>query len=188
MERLLAEHRFADDSEMGQRLRRRLDRCFITFATMDDLECKLSVIERGPGKNSCKRLVLIAPNLDWLSSLAVRSWLPESIIIVCERNIASRISDTFRRLSTHPDLSGTGNLGDRLAQLAAAAKRELEAAPFRPWTSSLSRRWTLPPKRHLSTLPTRMWATKTSWCSSHSPVPFARGPGKSSFATTPKPR
>jgi hypothetical protein len=127
MERLLAEHRFADDSEVGQRLRRRLDRGFITFATMDDLERKLSVIERGPGKNSCKRLVLIAPNLDWLSSLAAHSWLPESIIIVCERNIASRIADTFRRLSTHPDLSGSGNLGDRLAQLAAAAKRELEA-------------------------------------------------------------
>lgn len=125
MERVLAEHRFADGSETGQKLRRRLDRGFIVLSTADDLESKLTAIEQAPGKNSWKRLVLVAPSLDWLASLVVRSWLPESVIVVCERNIASRIADTFRRLSAHPDLSGT--LEERLAQIEAAARRELEA-------------------------------------------------------------
>jgi len=126
-ERLLVETRFADASDTGRKLRRHLDRGFIVFASVEELDGKLRGIEASAGKNSWKRLILVAPSLDWLSTLVTRAWLPETVWVVCEWNLVSRIADTFHRLAGHPDISGSGQLGERLAAFADAARSERQA-------------------------------------------------------------
>lgn len=71
--------------------------------------------------------MLVAPSVDWLSTIVARAWLPDELIVICERTFASRVADIYRRLSSHPDLSGSGRLGERLACVAEAAKTEVEA-------------------------------------------------------------
>lgn len=127
IDKLLGEHRLADDSEAGLALRRRLANGHVVFACADDLQARLDAIEQTKDRNTWKRLVLVAPSLDWLSALSGRPWLPDELIVVCERTLAARVADTFQQLSSHPDLAGTGHLGERLSQIAAAAKAEVEA-------------------------------------------------------------
>ncbi|HIB67843.1 MAG TPA: hypothetical protein EYO33_22800 [Phycisphaerales bacterium] len=120
-------HRLADESEAGRATRKRLDNGHIILASAENLDLKLSEIEAAHDRNTWKRLVLIAPSLDWLSKVSVRAWLPEELIVLCERTLVERIAAVFQRLSMHPDLNGDEQLGRRLAAIAEAAKTEAEA-------------------------------------------------------------
>lgn len=124
---VLGRYRLADDSEAGQALRRRFDNGHILLTSADNLADDLARLEKGKDRNTWKRLVLIAPSAEWLSVVCGRSWLPSELIVVCERTLASRVADTYQRLCRHPDLKGPGKLGERLANVAAAAKTEVEA-------------------------------------------------------------
>lgn len=124
---LLGYRRLTRDHEQGVALARRLEKGHLKLTSAEELESCLAEIERARDRNTWKRLVLIAPNLDFLSAVTARSWLPEELIVVCERNLAARVADTFKRLSSHPDLKGSENIGGRLAKIAAAAKTEIDA-------------------------------------------------------------
>ena len=120
-------HRLVDDTDAGRAMRKRLDKGHIILASADSLDTKLAEIEAARDRNTWKRLVLIAPNLDWLSKVSARAWLPEELIVLCERTLAERVAAVFQRLATHPDLRGDDKLGARLAAIAEAAKTEAEA-------------------------------------------------------------
>lgn len=127
IDRVLGEHRLADDSDTGQAMRRRLEKGHVLLTHAEELETKLAAIERGRDRNTWKRLVVIAPNLDWLSTIAARSWLPDELLVLCERTLASRVAETFGRMSSHADLAGPGKIGARLESIAQAAKTEVAA-------------------------------------------------------------
>jgi hypothetical protein len=124
---LLGENRLVNDGHVGHVIRRRMENDHLRMISAEDLDSELSEIENSKDRNTWKRLVLIAPSMDWLSSVVSRAWLPDELIIVCERTLASRVADTYHRLSSHPDLSGAGHLGERLAGIAKSAKAEVEA-------------------------------------------------------------
>lgn len=126
-DRLLAERAYADASEAGQRLRSKLEKGAIRFTTMDEMPGVLTGLEKLKDRNSWKRLLLIAPHAEHLGVAMTRSWLPDELIVICERTLATRIADTYQRLSQHPDLAGAGKLGERLTAVAAAAKNEADA-------------------------------------------------------------
>jgi len=126
-ERALATLRFADDSETGQALRRHIDKDHIRLATTDELPGLLSGIENAKDRNMWKRLVLIAPGADALAGAITRPWLPGEVTVLCERTFAARLFETYERLAAHPDLAGADGLGARLAIVAQAAKKEVEA-------------------------------------------------------------
>lgn len=127
MDRLLATRRFADESEAGHVLKRRLEKHVIRFTTMDELAGLLTGLENAKDRNHWKRLLLVAPSANQLAALVTRPWLPDELVVVCERTFADRLSNTYHRLAAHPDLSGAGQLGARLAAIAQAAKAEVEA-------------------------------------------------------------
>jgi hypothetical protein len=124
---LLAMRRFADNSETGQALKRKMDKRVIRFAMMDDLAGILTGLESAKDRNSWKRLILIAPTAQQFAVLLTRSWLPDELIVVCERTFASRLAENYQRLADHPDLDGAAKLGARLSSIASAAKSEVEA-------------------------------------------------------------
>ncbi|MGH6878093.1 MAG: hypothetical protein ACREHV_12080, partial [Rhizomicrobium sp.] len=124
---ILGEHRFADDSEAGQLLRRRMDRKVIRFTTMDDLAGVLTGIENAKDRNTWKRLILVAPSALQFASVVTRPWLPDQLVTICERTFADRLSRQYAHFASHPDLAGEGQLGARLAVIASKAKREVEA-------------------------------------------------------------
>ncbi len=132
IDRLLAIGRFADESEAGQFLKRRLEKHVIRFATMDELGGLLTGLENAKDRNHWKRLLIVAPSANQLAALVTRPWLPDELTIVCERTFADRLSETYQRLAKHPDLSGAGRLGARLAAIAQAAKAEVEARGAAP--------------------------------------------------------
>lgn len=119
--------RLADDTDAGRAMRKRLEKGHIILASAETIETKLAEIETARDRNTWKRLVLIAPNLDWLSKVSARAWLPDELIVLCERTLVERVAAVFQRLSTHPDLSGKEKLGARLAAISEAAKAEVEA-------------------------------------------------------------
>ena len=122
----LGVHRLADDSELGRTIRRHLDEGRIIFTSADDLDTNLSDIENAGDCNRWEMLVLIAPNLDLLSKVTARAWLPEELIVLCERTLGARVAEVFRRLASEPDLAGDRQLGQRLARVAKAAKSDVE--------------------------------------------------------------
>lgn len=126
-DRILGEHRFADASEEGQRLRGRLDRNVIRFTTVEDLPGVLTGIENAKDRNTWKRLILVAPSALQFASVITRPWLPDQLVTICERTFADRLSRQYAHFASHPDLAGEGQLGARLAGIASAAKREVEA-------------------------------------------------------------
>ena len=126
-DRLLAMRRFADENEVGQALKRKIEKRVIHFTTMDELGGFLTGLERAKDRNSWKRLVLIAPSANQLATLVTKPWLPDELTVVCERSFADSLARNYQRLAEHPDLSGDGQLGTRLTAVALAANREVEA-------------------------------------------------------------
>lgn len=126
-DRLLAMRRFADESEAGQTLKRKIERRVIRFTTMDELAGFLNGLEKAKDRNTWKRLVLIAPSANQFAALVTRPWLPDELTVICERTFADRLAGSYQRLAEHPDLSGEGQLGARLTVIALAAKKEVEA-------------------------------------------------------------
>ena len=126
-DRLLAMRRFADENEAGQTLKRKIEKRAIHFTTMDELGGFLTGLEGAKDRNSWKRLILIAPSANQIATLVTKPWLPDELMVVCERSFASSLAGNYQRLAEHPDLSGDGKLGTRLAAVALAAKKEVEA-------------------------------------------------------------
>lgn len=126
-DRLLAEHRLTNDAEIGETIKRRLERGHIGFTSAEELDDWLDSIQKTREKNTWKKLVLVAPNQDWLAKVVAREWLPDELIVLSERTFVRRVADTYHRLSAHPDLAGPDHLGGRLARVAQAAKSESEA-------------------------------------------------------------
>jgi hypothetical protein len=124
---LLAMRRFADESEAGQALKRKIEKRVIRFTTMDELAGILTGLESAKDRNSWKRLILIAPAAHQLAVLVTRPWIPNELTVVCERTFAKRLAENYQRLADHPDLAGEGQLGARLAAIALAAESEVEA-------------------------------------------------------------
>ena len=105
---LLAMRRFAGTSEAGQALKRKIEKQVIRFATMDELAGILTGLEAAKDRNNWKRLIVVAPTALQLSALVTRSWLPDELIVVCERTFAGRVAENYRRLADHPDLAWGG--------------------------------------------------------------------------------
>ncbi|MEJ0063302.1 MAG: hypothetical protein WDO70_08905 [Alphaproteobacteria bacterium] len=124
---LLGERRLCSDPENGTLMRKRLDKGQVALVSAQNLGLELSKIEASGNKNSWKRLMLVAPSIEWLSATLVRAWLPEELYVLCERNLASRMGQTLGRLAEHPSLSGAEALAQRLKQVRDAANKEIEA-------------------------------------------------------------
>lgn len=124
---LLAIRRFTDESEAGQSLKRKVKKRAIRFTTMDELGGVLTGLENAKDRNTWKRLVLVAPSAKQFAALVTRPWLPDELVVICERTFADRLAKNYQRLAEHPDLSGEGQLGARLTAIVVAAKNEVEA-------------------------------------------------------------
>ena len=127
IEQRLAERRVVGEDEAGRAFQRRLNSGYVRFAAAVSLETQLKIIEASRDRNSWKRLVLIAVLLDQLSVILSRSWLPEELIVLCDRPFAIRAASVYRHLAIHRDLGGEGHIGSRLSSLASAARVEAEA-------------------------------------------------------------
>ena len=124
---LLGRDRLVRNRESGVAIGRKIDRGHLRLTSIDTLESVLSEIEVTKERNGWKRLVLVSPSFERISIMLTRGWLPDELIVVCERSLAKRVSENYRRLSSHPDLSGEERLGNRLSQTANAARLELDA-------------------------------------------------------------
>jgi hypothetical protein len=125
-ELMLAEKRLTREAELGEALGRKLQSGHIRLASANALEAELSAIETSRDKNSWKRLILVAPTMEWLMQVLARAWLLEELIIVCDQAFAGRIAGATGVLASHPDMNGAGRPGARLRVLADSAKREAE--------------------------------------------------------------
>lgn len=126
-ERKLAECRWASDPKHGETLGEKIASGKLRLIAADDLEAVLEQISSARDRKSWKRLVLVAPILDRLSSLLIRPWLPEEVVLICDHDMAGRIAATYGALAKHPDIQAHSALAQRLQALAAEAKREAEA-------------------------------------------------------------
>jgi hypothetical protein len=131
-ESLLGERRICTDDEQGQYIKKRIASDFIRLSTLQVLDTELARIESGRSRNSWKRLVVVAPPRDAFAVLLGRKWLPEEIIVLADREFVDRLGVTYAALASHPDLSGAGKIGGRLAKAAAAAKAEACARDVAP--------------------------------------------------------
>ena len=131
-ERKLAARRLQTDGEHGEMLRKKLTSGKLRLVTMDDLEQVLREIETQGNRQNLKRLVLVAPTIDRLSTLLVRPWLPEEAILICDHALAGRIAGTYGVLVRHPDIHAHLGLEQRLRAIAAEAQREFEARAVGP--------------------------------------------------------
>eukprot|EP01037_Dinobryon_pediforme_P010504 gene10504-10572_t len=123
----LAEVRLAGNATAAGILRRRMERGQTRMTHAGLLEDSLAAIEVGASRNSWKRLILVAPRLGFLDKLMARGWLPEQMLILCDRAFATRVAGSYAGLAKHQDFGGQGRIGDRLRVMAAAAKAEAEA-------------------------------------------------------------
>jgi hypothetical protein len=123
----LARRKLASDDEFGRAFRRRLDAGHVRLLAFEQLGAALTEIEASREKNTWKRLILVSPSLDRLSKTLARAWLPEQLIVACDRDFAGRVSAAYRPLSAHPDLAGTAGIGRRLAHVADVARSEAGA-------------------------------------------------------------
>ena len=131
-ELLLGERRICTDDEQGEHIKKRIASDFIRLSTLQVLDTELARIESGRSRNSWKRLVVVAPPHDAFAVLLGRKWLPEEIIVLADREFVDRLGVTYAALASHPDLSGAGRIGGRLANAAAAAKAEARARDVAP--------------------------------------------------------
>ena len=123
----LGRQRICTDYEDGERIKGKLDSGFMRLTTLQALDIELTRIENGRGRNSWKRLLVVAPPRDQFAILLGRRWLPEEIIVLADREFVDRLAGTYAVLANHPDLAGAGRVGSRLAKAAAAAKTEAKA-------------------------------------------------------------
>jgi hypothetical protein len=123
----LGKARICTDDDDGRRIQARLDSGFIRLTTLQALDVELGHIESGRSRNSWKRLLVVAPPRAQFAILLGRTWLPEEIIVLSDREFVDRLAGTYAVLATHPDLTGAGRIGSRLAKAAAAAKAEAKA-------------------------------------------------------------
>src|SRR3546814_18910397 len=91
----------------------------------------LDELEAGPSRNSWKRLILVAPRLAFLDKLMARGWLPEQMLILCDRAFATRVAGRYAALAKHQAFGGDGALSGRLRALEAAAEKETEGRQVR---------------------------------------------------------
>lgn len=131
-ELLLGERRICTDDERGEHIKKRIASDFIRLSTLQVLDTELARIESGRSRNSWKRLVVVAPFHNAFAVLLGRKWLPEEIIVLADREFVDRLGVTYAALASHPDLSGAGRIGGRLANAAAAAKAEARARDVAP--------------------------------------------------------
>jgi hypothetical protein len=131
-ELLLGQRRICGDDEQGEQIKKRIASGFIRLATLQELDGELARIESGRSRNSWKRLIVVAPPRDPFAILLGRKWLPEEIIVLADREFVDRLGVTYAALASHPDLSGAGKIGSRLANAAAAAKTEARARDVGP--------------------------------------------------------
>ena len=131
-ELLLGERRICTDDEQGEHIKKRIASDFIRLSTLQVLDTELARIESGRSRNSWKRLIVVAPPHDAFAVLLGRKWLPEEIIVLADREFVDRLGVTYAALASHPDLSGAGRIGGRLANAAAAAKAEARARDVAP--------------------------------------------------------
>lgn len=131
-ELLLGKRRICSDDEQGEQIKKRLASGFIRLATLQALDAELANIESGRSRNSWKRLVVVAPPRDPFAILLGRKWLPEEIIVLADREFVDRLGVTYAVLASHPDLTGAGRIGSRLAKAATAAKTEARARDVAP--------------------------------------------------------
>lgn len=122
----LAQLRFAQDTDLAEGLRTRIARGLLKICHAGQLDQILSALEAGDKRNSWKRIALIAPPIAFLDSLLVRAWLPEQLLIICDRAFTGRIAGSYAPLSTHVDFAPS-DIGGRMKELAAKARKEAEA-------------------------------------------------------------
>lgn len=125
-DRMLAERRLVGIGDLGTALKRRTQSRHIVLTTAAALETDLAAIETSRDRNSWKRLVLVAPTSDGLTRVLVRPWLPDDLILICDRTFAVRTAAAHKSLASHPDLAGVDRIGVRLAAVAKAAQTEAE--------------------------------------------------------------
>jgi hypothetical protein len=123
----LGRRRICTNDETGKKIKEKLASGFMRLATLQELDTELGTIESGRTRNSWKRLIVVAPPHDAFAILLGRKWLPEEIIVLADREFVDRLGGTYAALASHPDLSGTGKIGSRLANAATAAKTEARA-------------------------------------------------------------
>ena len=121
-ELLLGERKICTDDEQGEHIKKRIASDFIRLSTLQVLDTELARIESGRSRNSWKRLVVVAPPHDAFAVLLGRKWLPEEIIVLADREFVDRLGVTYAALASHPDLSGAGRIGGRLANAAAGGE------------------------------------------------------------------
>jgi hypothetical protein len=136
----LGQRRICSDDKQGEHVKKRIDSGFIRLVTLQALDVELAHIESGRSRNSWKRLLVVAPPRDQFAILLGRRWLPEEIIVLADREFVDRLGVTYAQLASHPDLSGTGKIGSRLASAATAAKAEARARDVGPVALDLEAR------------------------------------------------
>lgn len=126
-ERMLAERRLAADEELGPLVTQRMRTGHIVFTTSAQLETELQAIVALPDRNRWRRLVFVAPTSEVFARVVARQWLPNELVLLCDRSFAVRTAAAHRGLGSHPDLAGAERIGGRLAAIAAAAQTEADA-------------------------------------------------------------
>lgn len=122
----LAERRLLA-SDLADAVERKIRTGQLRLVAIEDLDLALSEIEASRDKNSWKRLVLVAPTLDRLSALLIRTWLPGDVLILCDHAFTTRLTATYGGLGSHPDIRAQPDLAARLKSISVAARREAEA-------------------------------------------------------------
>lgn len=126
-ERRLGERRLLDDDTVSEQLLKRLSANFVRLISLSDVEAVLKEIEASGDRNSWKRIVVVTPSQARLSVLLGRTWLPEEVIVIADRDFVTGLARAYRGLAGHKDLAGEGRIGGRLAAAAKAARTEAEA-------------------------------------------------------------
>lgn len=131
-EQRLAQARFAGNQEVLGILGPRIAKGQVKIAHAAELEPILQSIDGRSDRNSWKRLLLVAPRQAFLDQLMIRGWLPEQLVILCDRKFAVRLAASYHGLAGHAELRGDQPVGVRLRTLAVAAKSEAEARAIGP--------------------------------------------------------
>jgi hypothetical protein len=131
-ERQLGERRLLTDPAIGEQMRKKLASNFLRLASTSTVNAALADIENSGDRNSWKRVVLVTPTEAQLSILLGRSWLPEEIAVVSDRDFVVKLASTYRHLARHPDFAGDHRIGARLGAAAKAARLEGEARDVAP--------------------------------------------------------